>query len=120
MCAPPEAPFALSVDVEDYFQVQAFAPRISREDWPRYPSRVGRNVDRLLDLFDETGARGTFFVLGWVARHHPDLVQRIARRGHEVASHGMSHRMITELTPAPFRAAAVDSRILLAYLAGSP
>src|SRR3954471_5810143 len=120
MCARSQPPFALSVDVEDYFQVQAFAPRISREDWPRFPSRVEGNVDRLLDLFDETGARGTFFVLGWIARRHPALVQRIARRGHEIASHGMSHRMITELTPSEFREEAVDSRILLEDLAGSP
>jgi len=120
MCARPDPPFALSVDVEDYFQVQAFAARISREEWPNFPSRVERNVDRLLDLFDETGARGTFFVLGWIARRHPELVQRIARRGHEIASHGMTHRMITELTPAEFRVEAVDSRILLEDLAGSP
>ena len=120
MHARPEPAFALSVDVEDYFQVQAFADRIAREDWPRFPSRVEGNVDRLLDLFDETGARGTFFVLGWIARRHPELVRRIARRGHEVASHGMTHRMITELTPDEFRAEAVDSRILLEDLAGSP
>lgn len=120
MCALHEPPFALSVDVEDYFQVQAFAARIPREDWPSFPSRVERNVDRLLDLFEETGAKATFFVLGWIARRHPELVQRIARRGHEVASHGMTHRMISELTPAEFRVEAVDSRILLEDLAGSP
>jgi polysaccharide deacetylase family protein (PEP-CTERM system associated) len=120
MNALPSPPFALSVDVEDYFQVQAFAARISREEWPGFPSRVERNVDRLLDLFDETEARATFFVLGWIARRYPDLVQRIARRGHEIASHGVTHRMITELTPAEFREEAVDSRILLEDLAGSP
>ncbi|HZI89796.1 MAG TPA: XrtA system polysaccharide deacetylase [Candidatus Polarisedimenticolia bacterium] len=120
MCARREPPFALSVDVEDYFQVQAFAGRISREDWPRFPSRVERNVDRLLDLFDETGAKGTFFVLGWIARRHPELVRRIAARGHEVASHGVTHRMITELTPAEFREEAVESRLLLQDLAQAP
>lgn len=120
MGARREPPFALSVDVEDYFQVQAFAARVSREDWPRFPSRVERNVERLLDLFDETGARGTFFVLGWIARRHPELVRRIAARGHEVASHGDTHRMLTELSPAEFRAEALDSRLILEDLSGTP
>jgi polysaccharide deacetylase family protein (PEP-CTERM system associated) len=115
---PP--PFALSVDVEDYFQVQAFAGRISRDDWPHFPSRVEANVARLLDLFDESDAKGTFFVLGWIARRHPALVRRIADRGHEVASHGVTHRMVNELTPAEFRVEAVDSRVLLEDLVGSP
>ena len=120
MAAPGEPAFALSVDVEDYFQVQAFADRVSREDWPRFPSRVERNVERLLDLFDESRSRGTFFVLGWIARRHPELVRQIARRGHEVASHGVTHRMITELTPQEFREEAVDSRVLLEDLAQAP
>jgi len=120
MAARREPPLALSVDVEDYFQVQAFAGRVSREDWPRFPSRVERNVDRLLDLFDESGARGTFFTLGWIARRHPELITRIARRGHEVASHGVTHRMIHELTPDEFRKEALDSRLMLEDLAGSP
>ncbi|HXF59943.1 MAG TPA: XrtA system polysaccharide deacetylase [Candidatus Saccharimonadales bacterium] len=120
MLARAEPPFALSVDVEDYYQVQAFAGRVSRDDWARYPSRVERNVDRLLDLFDETSATGTFFVLGWIASRHPELVRRIARRGHEVASHGVTHRMISELTPAEFRAEAVDSRVMLEDLSGGP
>ena len=120
MAARREPPFALSVDVEDYFQVQAFADRVSREDWPRFPPRVEENVARLLDLFDTTGARGTFFILGWIARRHPALVRQIADRGHEVASHGVTHRMISELTPAEFRAEALDSRLILEDLAGSP
>lgn len=114
----PEPHFALSVDVEDYFQVQAFASRVSREAWSGFPSRVVANTTRLLDLFDETGARSTCFTLGWVAREHPALVREIARRGHEVASHGMDHRMITELTPAEFRAQAVESKARLEDLAG--
>ena len=109
----PEAPFALSVDVEDYFQVQAFARYAPREEWARFPSRVERNTRLLLDLFDESGATATFFTLGWIARAHPGLVREIAARGHEVASHGMDHRMITELTPAAFRDQARDSRALL-------
>lgn len=120
MLALAEPPLALSVDVEDYYQVQAFAGRISRDDWSRYPSRVERNVDRLLDLFDETQARGTFFVLGWIAQRHPELVRRIAKRGHEVGSHGITHRMITELSREEFRKEAMDSRILLEDLAQAP
>ncbi len=115
-----EAPFALSVDVEDYFQVQAFARYAPREEWPRFPSRVERNTRILLDLFDETGSTATFFTLGWIARDHPALVREIAARGHEVASHGMDHRMLTELTPAAFREQARDSRALLEDLSQAP
>lgn len=113
-------PFALSVDVEDYYQVQAFAKIVSRASWSTYPSRVVKNTRRLLDLFDETGARATFFVLGWVARAEPDLVREIAARGHEVASHGMDHRMLHELSPGEFAAQARDSRALLEELAQQP
>ena len=119
MIVRTEPAFAVSVDVEDYFQVQAFATRISREDWGSFPSRVIDNTERLLDLFDEAHAKGTFFVLGWVARRHPELVRHIASRGHEVASHGVTHRMITELSPAEFRAEAVESRLLLENLCGA-
>ena len=116
----PDPPFALSVDVEDYYQVEAFARVVPRDEWDRFPSRVERNTDALLDLFDETGQRGTFFTLGWIARRQPALVKRIAARGHEVASHGMSHRMLTELTPALFQAEARDSKALLEDLSGTP
>lgn len=116
----PEAPFALSVDVEDYFQVQAFARYVPREDWSRFPSRVDRNTQRLLDLFDETGSTATFFILGCIAEAHPALVREIAARGHEIASHGMDHRMLTELTPEEFRAQARDSRALLQDLTQQP
>lgn len=115
-----EPPLALSVDVEDYYQVQAFAALVPRESWPTFPSRVVPNTRRLLDLFDESGARGTFFVLGWVARAEPDLVREIAARGHEVASHGMDHRMLTELAPDEFLVQARDSRALLEDLAQAP
>jgi len=116
----PEAPFALSVDVEDYFQVQAFARYVPRDEWPRFPSRVDRNTRRLLDLFDETGSTATFFTLGWIAEAHPALVREIAARGHEIASHGMDHRMLTELDPVEFRAQARDSRALLQDLSQQP
>ena len=116
----PESPFALSVDVEDYFQVQAFARYVPRDAWSSYPSRVERNTRLLLDLFDETGATATFFTLGWVARTHPALVREIAARGHEVASHGMDHRMLTELTKAGFLEQARDSRALLQDVSQQP
>jgi polysaccharide deacetylase family protein (PEP-CTERM system associated) len=115
-----EPPLALSVDVEDYYQVQAFARFVPRDSWPTYPPRVSENTRRLLDLFDATGATATFFVLGWVAKNHPDLVREIAARGHEVASHGMDHRLLTELTPAEFLDQARDSRAILEDLAQAP
>ncbi len=115
-----EPPLALSVDVEDYYQVQAFAHIVPRAAWPSYPARVSGNTRRLLDLFDEAGATATFFVLGWVARNDPDLVKEIARRGHEIASHGMDHRLLTELTPAEFHEQARESRAMLEDLAQAP
>jgi len=115
-----EPAFAMSVDVEDYFQVQAFARFVPRGDWDRYPSRVVVNTRRVLDLFDQSGAKATFFTLGCVARAHPELVREIASRGHEVASHGVDHRMITELSPAEFRLQAIESKSLLEDLAGHP
>ena len=82
---------AMTVDVEDYFQVTAFAGAISRDDWDRMPCRVERNTNRVLDIFAESGAKATFFTLGWVAERYPALIRRIADDGHEVASHGMAH-----------------------------
>jgi len=114
-----EPAFALSVDVEDYFQVQAFARYVSRDDWERWPSRVEPNTRRLLDLFESTGSTATFFTLGWVARRHPRLIRDIVERGHEVASYGMYHQMLTEQTPETFRADARDSRALLEDLTGT-
>ncbi len=100
----PRAPqFILSVDVEDYFQVEAFARQVSRTDWDNYPSRVVANTQRTLDLFDEFGVKGTFFVLGWVARKFPALVAEIQNRGHELACHSFWHRPVYSLTPEAFR-----------------
>ncbi len=95
---------ALSVDLEEYFQVSNFAHRISREDWDRLPSRVEDSTRRLLDAFDETGSRATFFMLGWVAERHPALAREIAARGHEVACHGFQHELVYDLGPEAFRA----------------
>jgi polysaccharide deacetylase family protein (PEP-CTERM system associated) len=117
--APGEPAFAMSVDVEDYFQVQAFAGLAPRQEWDRWPCRVELNVDRILQILHVTGARATFFTLGWVAARYPAMVRRIAAAGHEIGSHGMSHRMLTELTPAEMRAEARDSRRLLEDVSGT-
>ena len=85
---------ALTVDVEDYFQVSAFREQVSPDDWPHFESRVVANTHRVLDVFDEGGATATFFVLGWIAERHPQLVREIASRGHEIACHGFSHQLI--------------------------
>ena len=94
---------AMTVDVEDYFQVSAFDKVVSREAWPGMESRVVANTGRLLDLFDEFNVRSTFFVLGWVAERHPALVRAIVSRGHELASHGYAHRLVYSQTPDEFR-----------------
>jgi polysaccharide deacetylase family protein (PEP-CTERM system associated) len=111
---------ALTVDVEDYFQVSAFEGHISRADWDRIPRRVEANTDRLLALFEEHGAKATFFVLGWVAERHPALIRRLAEAGHEVASHGYAHVRATGQTPAEFRADVAGTKALLEDTAGRP
>jgi polysaccharide deacetylase family protein (PEP-CTERM system associated) len=93
----------LSIDVEDYFQVEAFADRVDRAHWSDYPSRVESNTRRILDLFDECGVKGTFFTLGWVAEHFPAVVREIVRRGHEAACHSYWHRLVYKLSPQEFR-----------------
>ena len=94
---------ALTIDVEDYFQVNAFEPYIPRENWDRYPLRVAGNVARLLDLLDEYQVKATFFVLGWVAERVPGTVREIQARGHEVACHGYGHQLIFRIGPQLFR-----------------
>ena len=93
----------LSVDVEDYFQVEAFSDRVSRDEWPNYPLRVEANTLRALDLLDECGVKGTFFTLGWLAERCPAMVREIAGRGHELAVHSYWHRLIYKLSPQEFR-----------------
>jgi polysaccharide deacetylase family protein (PEP-CTERM system associated) len=93
----------MSVDVEDYFHVSVFDGLIPRSQWDTLESRVDANTRRLLDIFDEFHVRSTFFVLGWVGERHPALVETIALRGHEIASHGYAHRLIYDQTPDGFR-----------------
>jgi len=94
---------AMSVDVEDWFQVQAFAGVIARGDWDNLESRVVDNTVRVLDIFSRAGVRATFFTLGWVAERHPQLIQRIVADGHELASHGFGHERVDQIGEDKFR-----------------
>jgi polysaccharide deacetylase family protein (PEP-CTERM system associated) len=97
------ATHVLSVDVEDYFQVEAFAGQVSRDSWDRWPSRVVANTQRLLDLFDQYEAKATFFFVGWVAARFPYLVREVQARGHELACHSYWHRTVYSLSAQEFR-----------------
>jgi len=111
---------AMTVDVEDYFQVSAFASVVPRDRWGEYESRVAANTDRLLAIFAESGVHATFFVLGWVAEREPSLVRRIAGAGHEIASHGYTHRLVYNQTAAEFRDDVRRSKAVLESMCGSP
>jgi polysaccharide deacetylase family protein (PEP-CTERM system associated) len=111
---------ALTIDVEDYFQVEAFASAIDRNGWENLPRRVERNTGRLLDILGETKTQATFFTLGWIAQRHPALVQRIVREGHELASHGCDHVRVDTQSPEDFRADARRSKRILEDIGGVP
>ncbi len=111
---------ALSIDVEDWFHVQAFAELIRRDDWPYLESRVVRNTERILELLAEKGVRATFFTLGWVAERHKELVRRIVAEGHELASHGYAHYRVDQQGQGGFRADAQRTKRLLEDIAGVP
>lgn len=104
---------AMTIDVEDYFHVSVFDGLVPRSSWDQKESRVCRNTERLLALFDECGARATFFVLGWVAERYPALVRQIATAGHEIASHGYAHRLIYDQTTEGFRQDVRRAKALL-------
>lgn len=110
----------MTVDVEEHFQVQAFAPHIARADWPKHESRVERNTDRVLGVFDEVGIKGTFFTLGWVAERCPALIRRIVAAGHELASHGHSHIRVFEQSPEEFREDVRRTKRILEDAGGVP
>ncbi len=111
---------AMSVDVEDYFQVSAFDRIVSRHAWDSFDSRVVENTHRVLELFDRADVRATFFVLGWIAERFPALVREIAAAGHEVASHGYHHQLVYMLTPQQFREDVRSSKHLLEQIIGAP
>jgi len=104
---------AMTVDVEDYFQVSAFENYIERKTWDSLPCRVEQNTDRILALFSLKGVKATFFTLGWVAKRYPQLIQRIVSEGHELACHGLDHTRVTEQTPDEFRQDVIQSKQLL-------
>ncbi|HMD50890.1 MAG TPA: polysaccharide deacetylase family protein, partial [Bryobacteraceae bacterium] len=109
----------LSVDVEDYFQVEAFSRDIDRSSWIAYPSRVEQNTHRVLDLFDELEIKATFFILGWVADYFPGLVREIVARGHEPACHSYWHRLVYDLTPEQFLRDASRAKEAIEQAGGS-
>ncbi len=111
---------AMTVDVEDYFQVSAFEGQVGKAQWQNWPLRVEDNTLKILDLFAEKEVRGTFFTLGWVAERFPGLIKRIVSDGHEVASHGWEHVRVNTQTPAAFRQDIERTRKLLQDLSGEP
>ena len=118
MSAKP--PFAFTVDVEEYFQVAAFADVIPRSDWERWPSRVEVGLSVLADLLDEAGVRATFFVLGWIAERHPGRIRALAEAGHEIALHGYDHRPVFAMTETAFREDLRRARAAVEDAAGVP
>lgn len=112
----PQAAF--TVDVEDYFHTTVFESRIARRDWHAFDCRVEANTHRLLDMLARHNVRGTFFVLGWVAEHYPQLVRAIHQAGHEIGSHSYWHRRVYHLTPEAFRTDLRRSRDVLAEITG--
>jgi len=116
--APARPTSAFSVDVEDYFHVEAFSKDVPRDAWTTYPSRVVRNTTTLLDLLDRYHVRGTFFVLGWVAQREPGLVREIRDRGHELGCHSMLHRLIYRLSPHEFEEDTKAAKDLIEQAAG--
>jgi polysaccharide deacetylase family protein (PEP-CTERM system associated) len=109
---------AMSVDVEDWFQVGAFETVIRKEDWPRHEVRVERNTDNVLQLFADADVKATFFTLGWVAERHPALIRRIADAGHEVASHGCDHKRVFQMDAAEFAEDVRNSKAQLEQAGG--
>lgn len=111
---------ALTIDVEDYFQVAALEEAVDRNDWSSMEYRVEANTDRLLELFESHGIQATFFTLGWVAEKSPELVRRIRNAGHEIASHGYSHQLVYTQTPAIFKEETRRSKRILEDIIGEP
>lgn len=110
---------ALTIDVEDYFQVSAFAPHISRDSWPSQTCRIERNINLILAMLDSGGIKATFFTLGWIAERYPTLIRKIHDSGHELASHGYGHLRITEQSVAQFSNDISSSKHLLEDLCGA-
>ncbi|MEO6423350.1 MAG: XrtA system polysaccharide deacetylase [Candidatus Nitrotoga sp.] len=111
---------AMTIDVEDYFQVSAFSSNIPREHWESLPCRIERNIDIALALLDEGNTHATFFTLGWIAERYPTVVRRIVDNGHELASHGYGHQRVSELSRNEFNEDISSAKKILEDLSGSP
>jgi polysaccharide deacetylase family protein (PEP-CTERM system associated) len=109
---------AMTIDVEDYFQVSAFAPYIARDSWPTRECRVEANIDRILSILADGKVEATFFTLGWIAERYPDMVRRIVAGGHELASHGYGHLRASDQSRAEFTDDIVRSKALLEDIGG--
>lgn len=114
----PQTLNAMTVDVEDYFQVSAFEKIIDRAQWDAMACRVDENTRRILALFRQHDVKATFFTLGWVAERYPQLIKEIVAEGHELACHGQNHVRVTEQTPEQFREDIIRSKTLLEYISG--
>jgi polysaccharide deacetylase family protein (PEP-CTERM system associated) len=110
---------AFTVDVEEWFHIVEAAGAPARGEWDRAESRVERGTDRLLGILERAGVKATFFVLGWIAERHPDLLRRVAAAGHELASHGLAHDLIYEMTPERFREETKRAKALVEDVAGA-
>ena len=108
---------ALTIDVEDYFQVSAFAPHIARSEWSTRECRVERNIDTILEMLANHGIKATFFTLGWIAERYPQMVRQMVKEGHELASHGYGHERASDQTEAAFFADIHLAKIVLEDLA---
>lgn len=113
VAAPPLPLRCVSIDVEEYFHIEAAHGTVARSKWNDWPSRVERNIDLLLALFERRKQRGTFFILGDVAKRNPTVARRIAAAGHEVASHGTGHDRLHRLNPQTFREDLLTSKQIL-------
>ena len=109
---------AMTVDVEDYFQVSAFEGVVQKKDWDSISLRVGDNTNRLLDLFAKNNVKSTFFTLGWVAQRCPEVIKRIVNEGHELASHGLAHQRATTMSEDQFREDVRQSKDILENIGG--
>lgn len=116
----PKSDGAFTVDVEDYFQVSAFASTISTDDWDHYECRVEANTRRVLEIAAKENTVGTFFILGWVAERYPDLVREIQNAGHEIGCHSHWHQLVYELGPNRFRFDLRESKDILQQITGQP
>ena len=111
---------ALTIDVEDYYHVSAFEKCVRRSEWDNYESRVVASTRRILRLLERAEVRATFFVLGWVADHHPQLVHEIAEAGHEIACHGYWHQLVYHQSPSEFRRDIRRARDVLEQIVARP